>query len=558
LTGAVTQVAFNDERGFQLGNFSTDGNWLVYSRRNEDLDDEVYLFEIANGAEHDVTQDPFRDTEGLITPDGRHVVFRSNRDDGTYQLFTVSLARLSEDPDDPLVRERRSLERRRADRGRGGEGNRGGGGGADTGGGQAQGEAAAGGDQAQDEAGAATELGTGFELAPAGDRYVVSYIYRDGPADKEWIDLQVGDAVVAIDHQRIAAPNNYWEILNHTLNDHVTVTVDASARASNAGGNGDAGASGVRGAASGFAGAAATASANGTHDIRIRTVNSLRDIKYEEWVENNRRYVEEISDGQIAYVHIRAMNQPSLVRFQNEIDRFWNAQGIVIDIRYNGGVRGHADGLSRPRPRPHRRHAHLGRGHRHRLLRPDQRRLYPHTRLTGGHLRSQPARQQGHQPGKLRRGARRVGGELTAGRARRARSRAEGSGGRGRCGCWRAGSGSMEERVVDGLPIGQQHHPEEPTPHFRHLSPLPNPAVRQHVLAKRAVNGSVDPLLANDRPVRTRANRLEVGDRSQLLHTSRHDTPIRLPCVGPALCRRPRRPQLPPPILRQDPAVRPI
>jgi hypothetical protein len=247
LTGAVTQVAFNDERGFQLGNFSTDGNWLVYSRRNEDLDDEVYLFEIANGAEHDVTQDPFRDTEGLITPDGRHVVFRSNRDDGTYQLFTVSLARLSEDPDDPLVRERRSLERRRADRGRGGEGNRGGGGGADTGGGQAQGEAAAGGDQAQDEAGAATELGTGFELAPAGDRYVVSYIYRDGPADKEWIDLQVGDAVVAIDHQRIAAPNNYWEILNHTLNDYVTVTVDASARASNAGGNGDAGASGVRG-----------------------------------------------------------------------------------------------------------------------------------------------------------------------------------------------------------------------------------------------------------------------------------------------------------------------
>ena len=31
------------------------------------------------------------------------------------------------------------------------------------------------------------------------------------------------------------------------------------------------------------------------------------------------------------------MNQSSLVRFENEINRFWNAKGIVVDIRYNGG-----------------------------------------------------------------------------------------------------------------------------------------------------------------------------------------------------------------------------
>ena len=82
---------------------------------------------------------------------------------------------------------------------------------------------------------------------------------------------------------------------------------------------------------------AANATPGEPHDIRIRTVGSLRDIKYEEWVESNRKYVEEVSAGQIAYVHIRSMNQPSLVRFQNEINRFWNAKGIVVDIRYNGG-----------------------------------------------------------------------------------------------------------------------------------------------------------------------------------------------------------------------------
>jgi tricorn protease len=71
--------------------------------------------------------------------------------------------------------------------------------------------------------------------------------------------------------------------------------------------------------------------------VRIRTVASLSDIKYEEWVQKNREFVEKESGGQIAYVHIRSMNQPSLRRFQNEINQFWNKKGIVVDIRYNGG-----------------------------------------------------------------------------------------------------------------------------------------------------------------------------------------------------------------------------
>jgi tricorn protease len=54
-------------------------------------------------------------------------------------------------------------------------------------------------------------------------------------------------------------------------------------------------------------------------------------------VANNRDVVERATGGQIAYVHIRAMNQPSLARFRNEIDRFWQKKGIIVDIRFNGG-----------------------------------------------------------------------------------------------------------------------------------------------------------------------------------------------------------------------------
>ena len=137
-----------------------------------------------------------------------------------------------------------------------------------------------------------------------------------------------------------------------------------------------------------------------------RPVPSLTDVKYEEWVAKSREFVDKESNGQIAYVHIRSMNQPSLRKFQNEINQFSNKKGIVVDIRFNGGgnidqelidilerrpvrvleqpvglahvgtppapgdrraegdadqqplrlrQRSHADGLPRSRPRPHRR-----------------------------------------------------------------------------------------------------------------------------------------------------------------------------------------------------------
>ncbi|KPK76233.1 MAG: hypothetical protein AMJ79_07460 [Phycisphaerae bacterium SM23_30] len=147
----------------------------------------------------------------------------------------------------------------------------------------------------------------GFEMEPDRGFYQVTHIYWNGPADKEWIDLKVGDYVVSIDGQNISAGDNYWRILNDLLNDYVTVEVNSQP------------------------------SPRDAREIRIKPVNSLREIKYQQWIKKNRDYVEEVSDGQIAYVHIRSMNQSSLEIFQREIDKYHMRKGIVIDIRYNGG-----------------------------------------------------------------------------------------------------------------------------------------------------------------------------------------------------------------------------
>ncbi|KPK88562.1 hypothetical protein AMJ80_10915, partial [bacterium SM23_31] len=147
----------------------------------------------------------------------------------------------------------------------------------------------------------------GFEMVPDNGRYKVSYIYRDGPADKDWVDLKVGDYVLAVDGHELKAPENYWKILNKKLNEYATVTLSELPEFD-----------------------------ENTRDVRIKTVTSYGG-KYQEWVEKNREFVEKETDGEIAYVHIRAMNQTCLEQFEQEIDQYFNKKGIIIDVRFNGG-----------------------------------------------------------------------------------------------------------------------------------------------------------------------------------------------------------------------------
>jgi tricorn protease len=484
-SGRTTELGYHINRGYSLHQYSPDGAWLLYGKRDLDENDDLYLLNVSSRDELNVTRDPFRDSDGVLTPDGKHLVFRSTRDGGTAHLFVAPLARLTEDPDDPVVkgreveeeaggdRESRSgrgagiqepaseplrvdpdgIEKRakrlttgdngagdfflsadgktvyytsRDDEGTGlfsvpitgGDARKvsagnfsnlqptrdrrtifffrsggGGFGGAPAGGAEIFQMPLTGGspraervtfsfrvrvdrtaeweqifeeswrvmkyrfydenmhgrdwaaireeykpllahvgtyEDAYDLANQmigelnASHVGVsgpssvnmedeyqtrlpGFEMLPEQGLYRVSHVYRDGPADKEWLDLADGDWVLAIDGQEIRAGDNYWRMLNEAVNEYVTFRVADSPEGGNA------------------------------RELRIRTVGSLRSVQYQEWVKGNREFVERESGGKIAYVHIQGMNQPSLAIFENEVNQFWNAQGIIVDIRYNGG-----------------------------------------------------------------------------------------------------------------------------------------------------------------------------------------------------------------------------
>jgi tricorn protease len=61
----------------------------------------------------------------------------------------------------------------------------------------------------------------------AAGRYRVTYIYEDGPADKDWVKVSVGDYLIAIDGKPVKAGDEYWELLNDRLNRKVEVTFNS-------------------------------------------------------------------------------------------------------------------------------------------------------------------------------------------------------------------------------------------------------------------------------------------------------------------------------------------
>lgn len=61
-------------------------------------------------------------------------------------------------------------------------------------------------------------------------------------------------------------------------------------------------------------------------------------MKYDEWVYDNRAYVEQQTGGRVGYTHIRRMVESSFEVFQRDLYAAAHGKdGLIIDVRSNGG-----------------------------------------------------------------------------------------------------------------------------------------------------------------------------------------------------------------------------
>jgi len=150
----------------------------------------------------------------------------------------------------------------------------------------------------------------GFDLvADASGFYKVGHIYKNGPADHDYLKIKTGDFVVSVDDRDLKTSDNYWRALTIASGNKFHFLInDKPAK-------------------------------EGAWEVTVTPVNqqAFGDLQYARWVDDRRDMVTKASNGDIGYLHIRAMDAPSLRQFQLDLAANRTKKALVIDQRFNGG-----------------------------------------------------------------------------------------------------------------------------------------------------------------------------------------------------------------------------
>jgi tricorn protease len=152
-------------------------------------------------------------------------------------------------------------------------------------------------------------LGIDLLADPTSGHYQVKHVYEDGPADKDWVKVEKGNYLIAIDGKPVKAGDDYNAFLGRRLNRKVELKFNSKP------------------------------TPDGAWTVKYEPLSMMAfgNLRYERWVKERRATVDKLSGGRVGYLHIKAMDQPSLARFRKDLGEFRHKEGLVIDQRWNGG-----------------------------------------------------------------------------------------------------------------------------------------------------------------------------------------------------------------------------
>ena len=145
----------------------------------------------------------------------------------------------------------------------------------------------------------------GVEGANEAGGFKISKILPGSPAGRTESKLSVGDIITSVNQQPISLSDNFFSTLVDQRDEPVLLTINRDEK---------------------------------SREVIIWPTSSLSQMRYDNWVEERRRLVNEYSGGKLGYLHIRGMNWTSFERFERELTAAgYGKDGIVIDVRWNGG-----------------------------------------------------------------------------------------------------------------------------------------------------------------------------------------------------------------------------
>lgn len=144
---------------------------------------------------------------------------------------------------------------------------------------------------------------------PRGDGWEAS---KDSPLSAPGINVRAGDVLLGIGGQRVSETVSPGELLVDLAGQEVQATFQNAADAEK-------------------------------RVVTLKVLRSEGELRYREWVSQNRRYVHEKTDGKVGYVHIPDMGQRGYAEFHRGYLAEVSYPGLLVDVRYNGG--GHVSQL---------------------------------------------------------------------------------------------------------------------------------------------------------------------------------------------------------------------
>ncbi|MEJ2215267.1 MAG: S41 family peptidase [Gemmatimonadota bacterium] len=152
------------------------------------------------------------------------------------------------------------------------------------------------------------ELGLLYDYDWTGDGMRIAEVVRGGPADKAGSKIRAGDILERIDGQAITPDMDFYALLNRKVGKLTLLSLT-----------------------------------NGTGEHWDETVKPIgagaeHELMYKRWVRRRRAEVDSLSNGTLAYVHVRAMNDASMRTVVDEVlGRGWGKKAVIVDTRFNGG-----------------------------------------------------------------------------------------------------------------------------------------------------------------------------------------------------------------------------
>ncbi|MEW5981310.1 MAG: PDZ domain-containing protein [Acidobacteriota bacterium] len=146
-------------------------------------------------------------------------------------------------------------------------------------------------------------------------RYRIARIYDTeswnpdlrAPLAAPGVDVSVGDYILAINGAELRAPDNIYRLLDGTANRQTVLTVNSRPLP------------------------------EGARQVTVVPIGSEQGLRTRAWVEHNRRLVDTLSGGRLAYVYVPNTGQGGYSSFNRYFFPQQDRLGAIIDERFNGG-----------------------------------------------------------------------------------------------------------------------------------------------------------------------------------------------------------------------------